>query len=539
MLVSTVLVALDPRGHAPFERDVPDATPSVSDLVATMLDVDEPETSAVLAVIAGLSDDEFLRSRIRRELARRRHALPGWLDGLSDVRPYRSVEATHVLADGENVVLGARLSSGQELTVLCYVDFNLGTVVKDAFVVDEPVGAVLARMRAALDDPDAALRDIDPAEARARIAWAIKIGAMTFPPLQTETWPACRPLVEWLVRSLPEGGTGYEHKEWSDTELDVIAAGFLASSFGSAFAGDEDQRYLLDSLLWYSSAYGPCDPLRWSPTSVEIVLLDWIPRKLVADTAILAAAPALLRGLIRYCHRERGVRASLTADTLSAVDAYEPEYQQLIRSPRPQGPMALLAAMGALDPDTAWENPDDTAKSLSEIMLEALRATVGGEEALHTVQTTPLPDEDFDWADIPSDIHAPVADVLALCDRCCAQLLDVEYRTAARRLLARAARGDPAVFRRRARADNTAAAVCWIVGKANHLFDSGAGGMQVKDLLAHFGVSGSVSQRATTLLRAGGFPTDHYGEIRLGSPDYLVSARRRSILTQRDRHTAG
>jgi hypothetical protein len=436
-------------------------------------------------------------------------------------------------------MLGARLSSGQELTAVCYVDFNLGTVVKDAFVLDERIEAVVAKMRAALDDPDAALRDIDPAEARARLEWAIKIGAMTFPPLETETWPACRPLLQWLVQALPAGGTGYERKEWSDTELETIAAGFLASPFGSAFAGDEDQRYLLDSLLWYSSAYGPCDPLRWSPTSVEIVLLDWIPRKLVADATILAAAPALLRGLIRYCHHERDIRASLAADTLNAVDAYEPEYQQIIRSPRPQGPMALLAAMGALDPDTAWENPDDEASSLAEIMLDALRAAVGGEQTLHTLQPTSLPDEDFDWADIPSDIHAPVADVLALCDRCCAQLLDVEYRTAARRLLARAARGDPAAFRRRARADNSAAAVCWIVGKANLLFDPGAGRMQVKDLLAHFGVSGSVSQRATTLLRAAGFPTDHYGEIRLGSPDYLVSDRRRSILTQRDRYTAG
>jgi len=537
MLVSTVLEALDPHGHAPFEREEPDATPSVSDLVATMLDVDEPETSAVLAVIAGLCEDELLRSRIRRELTRRRHALPGWLDGLSDVHPYRAVEATHILADGESVMLGARLSSGRELTAVCYVDFNLGTVVKDAFVLDEPIGAVLATMRAALDDPDAVVRVIDPAEARARLGWAIKIGAMTFPPLETETWPACRPLVQWLVRALPEGGTGYQRKEWSDTELEAIAAGFLASPFGSAFAGDEDQRYLLDSLLWYSSAYGPCDAWRSSPTSVEIVLLDWIPRKLVVDATILAAAPALLRGLIRYCHHQRGIRASLTTDTLGAVDAYEPEYQQIIRSPRAQGPMALLAAMGALEPDTSWEYPDDTATSLSEIMLDALRATVGGEQALHTLQTTPLPDEDFDWADIPSDIHAPVADVLALCDRCCAQLLDVEYRTAARRLLARAARGDPAAFKRRARADNTAAAVCWIVGKANHLFTPSGGGMQVKDLLEHFGVSGSVSQRATTLLRAGGFPTDHYGEIRLGSPDYLVSDRRHSILTQRDRYT--
>ncbi len=66
-----------------------------------------------------------------------------------------------------------------------------------------------------------------------------------------------------------------------------------------------------------------------------------------------AAAPELLRALIRYAHRERGIRPGLTADTLAAVDEWEPDYQRVIRSPRPQGPAALLAAMVALDPPTA------------------------------------------------------------------------------------------------------------------------------------------------------------------------------------------
>jgi hypothetical protein len=56
----------------------------------------------------------------------------------------------------------------------------------------------------------------------------------------------------------------------------------------------------------------------------------------------------VLRAFIRFCHRERGIRAELTTQTLAAVDEYEPGYQKLIRSPRPQGPAALLAAMGPL-----------------------------------------------------------------------------------------------------------------------------------------------------------------------------------------------
>lgn len=62
-------------------------------------------------------------------------------------------------------------------------------------------------------------------------------------------------------------------------------------------------------------------------------------------------------------------------------------------------------------------------------------------------------------------------------------------------------------------------------------------GMLVKDLATHFGVTqGSLSQRATTLLRAAGLPTEHYGGMYLGSPHFLVSSRRRQIIQRRDRY---
>ena len=117
-------------------------------------------------------------------------------------------------------------------------------------------------------------------------------------------------------------------------------------------------------------------------------------------------------------------------------------------------------------------------------------------------------------------------------------MLDVEYRTACRRLLARAAAGDPAVFRRRASSATAAAAICWIVGKDNDLFSSVGGGMLVKDLMAHFGLAqGGVSQRADTLMKAAGFdPYARRWDLRLGSPELLVSQRRRRMIELRDEY---
>jgi len=97
------------------------------------------------------------------------------------------------------------------------------------------------------------------------------------------------------------------------------------------------------------------------------------------------------------------------------------------------------------------------------------------------------------------------------------------------------------VFRRRGRADTAAAAGCWTIGKANELFTPSRGGMRAKDLLGHFGLAqGSVAQRAATLLKAAGIQAV-YGyypawDFHVGSPDLLVSSRRRRILEQRDRY---
>jgi hypothetical protein len=133
-------------------------------------------------------------------------------------------------------------------------------------------------------------------------------------------------------------------------------------------------------------------------------------------------------------------------------------------------------------------------------------------------------------------VRARVNEVLALTDRCCEEMLDFEYRTACRRVLARVASGEPEVFRRKGRAETSAAALVWIVGKANDLFEQRIGSMQVSDLMSHFGLGqSSVAQRAATMLRAGGFHADTY-IVRLGSPDYLVAARRRRIIKMRERY---
>ena len=532
--VSCLLAAVDPRGQNPFERGDRPQPVTLPQLLESFADVILPETTALLAAIAELGPDELTRARARRALPARPHPLPDWLAGLGGTSVYRAVESSHVLGDGDSVLLAARMP-GRELTAVIYIDHNLGTVVKDAFPAPSPVSDVADRMREAMDDPDVRFADIGLADARARVAQAIELGAMTFPPFETETWPALRPLTEWLLRLLPEGGAGYVRPVWSKAAKKKLANRFFGSQFGRPL-DDGDRRDLLDQFLWFGTDYGPGDPLRWSPVAVEILLADWIPRKIVAGPGYLSKAPTLLRAFIRFCHAERGIRPALTEQTLAAVGKHEPHYQRVIRSPRPQGPMALLAAMGVLE-DQEWE---EEPPGFHRHFLDQLAEEAGGQDALDSLDDAPLPGEEFGWDEVPAGVRDRVGQVLAACDRCCEELLGGEYRTACRRLLGRAVPNLSGMLHGPGRPEVIAAAACWVIGQGNQRFGQRQGELRVKDLMGYFGLrQSSVAERGYKIMRAAGIqPACAYPAIRLGSPGLLVSARRRRIIELRDHHRA-
>ncbi len=425
------MLLTDPRRHNPFAQssEDPDAI-TRDDVVASLIDVRGEETTALLAVFAELAgDNELLVARIRRELANRPPVEPIWLANLSETQTYRAVRMVHVLDDGDNIMLGVRLPGGHELTCIAYIDHNMGTLVKDAFVIPDSLERVEAKYRELSDDPDTCWEELNLADARVWVDDAIKRGAITFPPFETEDWPSCRALVEWIIRGLPAGGSQYPRTEWSDEDRAAIAAKFFASPFGSPL-DDNDHRDLLDTLLWYGTDYGPGTPLKWSSVRVEILLDDWLPRKVVAPAEYLAKAPDLLRAFIRFAHTEVGVRSELTQEALSAVDHWEPVYQEMIRSDRAQGAEAILAAMG-VGPAGVRHHPDDA--EIARWGLDGLARQVGGSAALDVLDDDPLPDEPFQWKGIPDDVVDRVQEVLDLTDRCCDELLDVECRTACRR----------------------------------------------------------------------------------------------------------
>ncbi len=522
-LVSTMVELSDPRGRNPLD----DVAPSVSrsDLVQSFAGVSFAETTALLTVMTRmLPAGDSARDVIEAELPARRHPMPLWVRDLANDRvDIQVMRMTESLGDGENCVIGARFASGAAFTAIIFTDHNWGSAVKDAFLVPAPMDEVMGRVQAGEVEgpgPDY-IGPWDGAVARATVATAIEQGRRTIGMPEQDDWPATRPAVEWLLSLLPDGGVAERHHEWSDGDVAVLKADFLASTQGLSVDGD-DADFALDMILRFGADYNVGGPLRWSPAVVARFLLDWMPSKVIVPYADIAMLPSVLADFVEFVHRREGIDPQLTREVLRAVGSSVEAFGEAMAGGHP-----------------LWAGFDDEF-DFEANTLEALANQVGGLEALTMLDTEPLPDEPFAWEGLPADIHDSVAEYLEQLDRVADERLDVEHRTAMRRFLARVAVADPAIFRRRSSASRGAAAVAWAVCRANDTAGTYGAEFTVKELTGWFGTNGTVSQRAEPMLRAIDAPQDTYwGSLPLGMPDLLVARRRERIVELRDRDTAG
>jgi hypothetical protein len=243
----------------------------------------------------------------------------------------------------------------------------------------------------------------------------------------------------------------------------------------------------------------------------------------------------VLDSLVRFSHADKGVRPALTAQTVDAINDFALEYHQLVRTDRPQGPLAVLASAGWYQHESAAIETDHDWRG--ELALLARRESahqVGGHHVLASLDLEPLSQPAEPWAGVADDGRASLEAIDDLCQRCAREFFDEEVGVACRLLLGDVARADLQVLHR-GRPEKAAAAICWIVGRANDVLYQHRG-LAVKDLLAWFGLTGSVSNRAQPMLRVLGIdPWQLSVHASLGTDRYLTSTRRRAILSRLQR----
>ncbi len=320
-LVSMVIEATAPKA-AVLRRPDEEETLSLDELVGSFIDIKLPETTALLAVLGELLiDNDGLQDRCRSEVDARDDDLPQWLGELGQTSVRQAVRMSHVLGDGDELLLGVRLTDGQEMTCAVYIDHLTMSEVKDAFFVPSAIDAVLDVAKKSNDDQDTSFVEVGPADAKVELYKALYGPLAMFALEDSDTWPATRPLLRWLVRLMPEGG----FIQRGSADSDEILTRFFASPVGKEFNGSRD-RQLLEMCI----DEGTGDPLRWSAPRLRQLLeepiaeFDDIPAEDQLDV------PDLLRAFIPFAHAESGIRQELTAEALAAIDEAADNYRVIV-----------------------------------------------------------------------------------------------------------------------------------------------------------------------------------------------------------------
>ena len=307
-----------------------DPSTATATLVRGLSAWNRPECSAGALAMATLVGDHGLRREVRRDAADRGHPLPRWVAELHRAEPVvRAVELSTVFRAVDELVVGVTVPGGHSLTAVVQVDNESGFRAVDGHLFAEPLDAAVSR---AVDGgaPDVRIRDIAPADARARLTDALRTPDLDTLFDRDTPWRNVRPLVCWLVSVLPDGGDAAVPAVGDDLDLDDVAADFLASPWGRPWARGQLPE-LVEAVLGDGLGNGLGDPLLWAPHHIGR-LLDPESSALDHDVLDTARAPELLRDLIRYGHAERGLRPGLTDDALVAVDRHAGPYLAAVRA---------------------------------------------------------------------------------------------------------------------------------------------------------------------------------------------------------------
>jgi hypothetical protein len=313
----------------------------------------DPATLAALHAVAAVADPDLAgeAARIAGELAERGIPEPPWADEIGRPEFVRAWTITEPYGDQVGYFAHFRYPGRPEHMVAATYDENLGGIIKDA-----SAGELDLDPRATAEaNPDVTVGAIDPAELAARLRAAIASGDSFIDNDWTEDFRDVRALLLSRVRLLPEIVLPEPDEPPDDDAREALIDEFLAAP--DAPPDDDVTRSILDHCLMARCDFGDGDPFRWSPTVVELFMLDFVPRKGSLDMGAIRALPEVLKRWIAFSLGRRGLDRRWIVETQEAVDELAPRFLRAVTDPSSFGLAKSMASAMQAD-GVALDDPD-------------------------------------------------------------------------------------------------------------------------------------------------------------------------------------
>jgi hypothetical protein len=248
--------------------------------------------------------------------------------------------STDPLDDQSNIAAVFAYERRPPHVLVAMTDANFGGLVRRAFVAADPDEVRQAWGRVS----GMAIQPLSEQDLADRLGNGIHMFDVYLDPPVDDEARQLMPLLRSRLRLLP-APRPIEPPETSEQERAELAEAF-ASSPEAADLGTADRVVAADIVTWFidfACDYGAGDPLRWSPIAIEILLLDWLPRKAIMDRASVASLPEVLRTFVRFAARRKGLPDDISAETVEAVDLFAADFAAAMADVGRAGPAKQIA----------------------------------------------------------------------------------------------------------------------------------------------------------------------------------------------------
>lgn len=298
------------------------------------------DSLALLLALASIGPESTAREARAAAMRMRltRVAAPSWADLPMTGRFTRAWSSTDPYGDQDILVAEFERDAFPPYSTSALIDHNLRGIVKDLFVTADPAGLRADWSQNALMP----IVEVTPQEYADRISRAMEAEEALAPSPDTQEARYLYPLVRARLRDLPRAQPIPAARVSAAARKRLLKA-FQRSEEGLALGRDAE---LAEHFIDYAADQGSGDPLRWSPSVVELCLLDWLPRKVTLDDESVTRIPDVLRAWVRFAGGRKGLAGENVAATVGALDEFEAEYRGAMRDSSRFGPAkSIVSAM--------------------------------------------------------------------------------------------------------------------------------------------------------------------------------------------------
>jgi hypothetical protein len=255
---------------------------------------------------------------------------PPWLDQVGTAELVGSWRAWDSTGDTTSLIVQFRYGSEPPNVLCALIDRNLGGIVKDAWATTKG-GEVLIRYREQCARSDGMyMQEIAPAQARVLLerAFAVTDRAIRHDPPVSAEARSHRALSLARMRQLPEAADQLhpypEDARFLGRGWDSERANFLAAPEQKALGRPRIVKGCVDAILDYSEFYDDGRLLRVSPTKIEMLLADWLPKWADLSPSQVAVMPELLELWCRHAGAITGHPREVMTEMIATIEKFGP-----------------------------------------------------------------------------------------------------------------------------------------------------------------------------------------------------------------------